>query len=311
MTEETNILEQIDRYLEGSMGAEESASFEVQLAADTDLANLLEASQLAEEVVIGHEALKLKEQMGKDLAKPKSNVRNYLAGIILLACLGTGTYFSQSDKKEASAILSTETVKSAEKTVSVLPESIPSKVVKKEAVSISHKQEKTISAVGEPTYFTVGQVSNSKEDSKYQEAENKEVQQKPAHNLTIEPLKEDNSPTYLSIKNEEQNTTDAKNINETVNDIQKKTINSSKEFSYNPAYDPAWNIPYDTNKKPKSVKILDKSGREVFQSTVLDFSPAEWNGESNTGLTLGVGYHLYFIEYADGTVDKGSLTILR
>jgi hypothetical protein len=313
MTEETKILEQIDRYLEGSMGEAESAFFEIQLASDVDLASLLEASQLTEEVVVGYEVLKLKEQMAKDLAKPTSNVRNYLIGAVLLACVGMGAYFSQSDKKKIGTIHSDEKVDFVGKTVATSSEQKPSKVEGKHALIIP--LSKTKSVEGEPTYFTVGQVRNSKEDLKCQESkkevENKDVQQKLAHNLTTEPLKEDHSPSYFSSKKEEEKMTDSKNINETVNDVQEKTINSSKEFSYNPAYDPAWNIPYDTNKKPKSIKILDKSGREVFQSNVLDFSPAEWNGESNTGLAIGVGYHLYFIEYADGTVDKGSLTILR
>jgi len=360
MTEETNILEQIDRYLEGSMDMEESAIFEVRLAADNELASLLEASQLTEQVVIGHEALKIKEQMAKDLAKPKSNVRNYLIGAVLFACIGTGAYFSQNDRKEESASLPNEMVKSTEKTVNVvLPETVPSKGEKKQTTSISPKKVKTISAVGEPTYFALDEATNPKVDAVLEttDEKNKGVsiaipKTDPCEGVKIEfdyyttpsckgesvgeihvkseTIKGGISPYKFSV-NKDANSESGnfsnlsagtyqltvKDANECVTLHSKnalvleKTCTSTKEFSYNPTYDATWSIPYDTNKKPKSIKILDKNGREVFQSNVLDFSPAEWNGESNTGLAIGVGYHLYFIEYADGSIDKGSLTILR
>ncbi|MBC7387773.1 MAG: gliding motility-associated C-terminal domain-containing protein [Opitutaceae bacterium] len=86
---------------------------------------------------------------------------------------------------------------------------------------------------------------------------------------------------------------------------------SSKEFTFNPQYDPALVFPYNNLKNAKTLRILDKWGKEVFFSQVNAGQPADWNGESNTGSHITAGYYLFYIEYTDGTTDKGSISILR
>ena len=114
-------------------------------------------------------------------------------------------------------------------------------------------------------------------------------------------------PKYKEVKKEVIRSIPSKNTQ--VIDVGKKS--ATNEFTFNTTYDPSWSIPYDENKKAKSVSIMDKTGRAVYEISVVGIQPTEWNGESNTGLSIGIGYHLYLIEYTDGSVDKGAITILR
>jgi hypothetical protein len=365
MTEDTHILEQIDRYLEGGMGQEEHASFERMLATDADLASLLEASQWAEQVVIGHEMLKIKEQMTHDLAKPKASINKYWLGLLVVAGIGAGVYVWNSASQKQQVLLSTKENKvlvvSAEK--SVLQESVSSKeVVKEKSILTTSKkytsdETKPLVEEANTTENTVNTLSSFSTTQSF-------LEEKAAHqtlplaknnpceglNITFEfltlptckggatgeayvkqtSIKGGTAPYIFSLGDTKHfgngNITGlsqgtyhlyVKDANDCVLQhpnmlvINEMACESAKEFTYNPAYDPAWVIPYDVSKKAVAIKIVDKSGQTVYYSLVSNTHPSEWNGESNTGATLGIGYHLYLIEYADGTVDKGAITILR
>ena len=84
-----------------------------------------------------------------------------------------------------------------------------------------------------------------------------------------------------------------------------------KEYVFNPEYDSSWPIPYDNEKQTSSFKILEKSGKVFFQTSVSASHPTEWKGESNTGLILGMGLYFFTIEYVDGSVDEGSIVVTR
>src|SRR6478609_7181998 len=93
MSEETQIWEQIDRYLSGEMNPTERDVFEQAIASDKQLAEQIEASKIASEIVVGFEVLKLKAQMTKDLAKPKNNFGKYGIGLLVLIAVSGVAYF--------------------------------------------------------------------------------------------------------------------------------------------------------------------------------------------------------------------------
>ena len=93
--------------------------------------------------------------------------------------------------------------------------------------------------------------------------------------------------------------------------VSEKRCVEKKEYVFNPEYDPSWPIPFDTEKNPQGFKVFDKSGKMFYQVPVSSFQPADWKGESNTGLVLGMGMYFFSIEYTDGSVDEGSIVVSR
>lgn len=93
--------------------------------------------------------------------------------------------------------------------------------------------------------------------------------------------------------------------------VGEKKCAERKEYVFNPEYDQSWPIPYDHEKVASNFKILEKGGKVFFQTSVSASHPIEWRGESNTGLVLGMGLYFFAIEYADGSVDEGSIVVTR
>lgn len=371
MTEEENKWQQVENYLEGRMDASERAAFETAMANDPLLSAMVEASQLATEVVISHETLKLKEQMAKDLAHPKPNITLYLLFPLVVIAIGIGAHFyfqSNAEKTEKPSLLVPKTIQvqetkpgqqiSSVQTEKTRPTSpLPTKV---ESTPLPQGEVSTPTPVSEsiPVSVSISKEAlytptpAAKEEVSPTNSLPKEIPKDKCASIKIE-LQYITQPTCLNqntgellVKTEtvkggtapyafslaadkEFVSHELRNLKEGtytlyVKDahhcvvayaqpivVHKIACETPKEYSYNPAFDGAWKIPYDEDKKAVSVKIIDKGGREVYSSHVQGGSPAEWNGESNTGSAIGVGYHTFLIEYSDGTVDKGAITILR
>jgi hypothetical protein len=75
---------------------------------------------------------------------------------------------------------------------------------------------------------------------------------------------------------------------------------------FNPTYGEVWNIPM-ANKSGK-LTIYSKAGFPVYQLNLKNNTPATWDGK-NTYDQLEAGYFIFVIEYEDGEVLKGSVTI--
>lgn len=93
--------------------------------------------------------------------------------------------------------------------------------------------------------------------------------------------------------------------------VPEKVCKVAKEYIFNVEYDHFWHIPYDPEKTPSSFKIVDKSGKLFYHSTVVGGNPEEWRGESNTGLELTTGLYFFTIEYADKSIDESPITIIK
>ncbi|GAL84853.1 hypothetical protein CHU_0781 [Sporocytophaga myxococcoides] len=116
------------------------------------------------------------------------------------------------------------------------------------------------------------------------------------------------SGTY-SLKIKDSRNCIVENTNKVV--ITEQICRTSRAYVFNPEYDRAWSVPYDRDKDPVNLVFIEKSGKVYYQSRVQNFHPEEWSGESNMGLSLGIGLYFFTIEYSDGSVDEGTVTITK
>jgi hypothetical protein len=84
MSSNTEMLEKIDLYFRGKLAPEEKEAFEKQMASDPELKTKMEISKIVDQMIVGKEAWNLKEQMKKDLNKPKSGSGKYMLILALL-----------------------------------------------------------------------------------------------------------------------------------------------------------------------------------------------------------------------------------
>lgn len=381
MTDDLQIWEQIDRYLSGTMTAKEQEFFKANMASDEQLAEMVEASQIANEVVVGHEVLKLKDQMSKDLQKPKTSGASFGVAILLLTSIvAGGAYFISTLQRPEEA---------ARQSVLVQQQSLPSKdssarqeapresniqALKQEpaapsvkGTTVAKNDVKTDKVVEKPTHGpTVVEATPDKQVASAPQTsiQGKKVEATPSKpNPTVEKtdacsgaivLSLQTSPSCIgestgSIHINNQTVTGGKapyrfaihadgdfssgditglasgsytlyikdanacayTYKHTATVAQIACRDAKKEFTYHLAHDPAWKIPYHADKTARSITITNKAGQDVYHSQVYNGSPEEWNGESNTGLQVSLGYHVYTIVYNDNTVDQGSIIIVK
>ncbi len=370
MKENSDILDKIELYTKGKMRLEEKLAFEKELATDELVREQFEFSQIVDQMIIGNETLKLKEQMQKDLYNTKSNIGKYLA-VSLFALIASAGLFFVFDKKEENVIKEVSPVTgvpqkinqiekqveiqkntisaktktaviqenkssiksnvnspntSESKVASVQPEmvqniSVPTSaqaisaqnVASKQNVTLALKQDPCASLEGDVEFYTSPSCKGQETGEVHLKTETVKGGLAP-FTFTIGDRKAKNHIDRLaagqySLFIKDANGCSVENVKKVVV-AEKKCINKI-EYVYNPEYDSSWPIPYDADKQATSVKILEKGGKVFFQTAVSSSQPTEWKGESNTGLTLGMGIYFFTIEYADGSVDEGSIVVTR
>lgn len=157
MSENINILEKIDNYLEGLMSDEERSAFEKQIASDSNLATQVEEIRLTNEAIYLASLSVLKEQIGKDIKqikhKPDSNLGKYITGAsVLIIGMLTIPYLMRNDSsqkieketiKKQTIVVEESTVIMDSKTdtiISATPKSIPSAAFSSSKNSVSSKK---------------------------------------------------------------------------------------------------------------------------------------------------------------------------
>ncbi|HTF82813.1 MAG TPA: hypothetical protein VL947_13850 [Cytophagales bacterium] len=368
--ENNEIWEQIDRYLNHNMDVVERQDFEAAMAQDDYLAAQVEASQIAVEVVVGHEVLKLKSQMQKDLAAPKYK-KLYIAGILLISST-IGLYLAMEvpsilktdapkvstqqrdgniriqetspDTETQKNMIVSKPEKKTQGTIGVdtiqLDSLIQTKKVNPTSPSVLHKADSIKTIITSSTPKEVPTLPHTIEEKSLcaditiavETSTVPSCDNRPTGEIHVkkETIKGGTAP-YLFSLNARNNFGSEdfthlkpgvyhlyiKDANNCVSKygqtlmVEETVCQSKKEFTYNLNYDPAWVIPYDHDKEPKSIKILDKSGRDVYISPVYNGTPTEWMGQSNTGQEVGIGLHIYIIEYTNGGMSQGTIMIVK
>jgi hypothetical protein len=372
MSEYNDILDKIELYTKGKMSLDDKLAFEKDLANNASLREQLEFSQIVDQMVIGAETSKLKEQMQKDLYRTKPKMGKYLAVslFVLMSSAGLFVLFNKKEDKAQVALPLTVVPKTIDKTekrtgaqkntfpveakVTVSQEkktsskatsgtteyevtSVQREVVQNptapssattiaspNAVAASNvesapklvaiaKADPCASLVGDVAFYTVASCLGEESGELH---------------INVESVKGGTAPFTFKLGERSAKArfeqlpagqyslivTDANGC--VVENAKKVTVGEkqcrkNKEYAFNPEYDQVWTIPYNKNKEAASMKILDKNGKLFYQTAVSANHPTEWNGESNTGLVLGMGLYLFTIEYADGSLEEGSIVVTR
>ena len=91
--------------------------------------------------------------------------------------------------------------------------------------------------------------------------------------------------------------------------IDSKNCDKAKESIFNPSVGEVWNFPMG-DKKIAKVSIMNREGKLVYQAVHLSSHQESWNGKDASGNYSEVGLHYYIIEFEDGTVKDGYVTVV-
>jgi len=372
MNSDNTILEKIDRYTRGVMESEELNLFEQEIATDEQLQRKIELSMIVDQMVVAKEALKLKEQMRKDLYKSKPNWGAYLGVALVGVTLVGGAFWAyqhgqegkngvgpvspandvsvKNKAKETAVVVpapkaeagAPQTNLSVPKSVSKVP-SLPSQnsnqvlgaKVEQTVLPVEHPHDPKVLVKSEEkkeTHASTVVVTNpcagllpQVEFSVVSSCKGEETGEVHIHS---ESAKGGKAPYSFALGDKQSNMSfdklgtgyydlwikDAQNCqvaNSQKVFVPEKNCKVPQQYIFNPDYDHSWGIPYDKDKKPTRIIIQEKGGRVFYQSAVNDFQPAEWNGDSNTGLVLSMGLYFLTIEYADRTVDEATIVVTK
>lgn len=372
MNSDNIILEKIDRYTRGMMASEELESFEQEIASDAHLQRKIELSMIVDQMVVAKEALKLKEQMRKDLYKSKPNWGTYLGVALVGVTLVGGAFWAyqhgQKSKNDIGQLITANdvNVKNKVKETAVL---VPSPKTEAETSQINSSGQKSENKAPSLTSQNSDQVLVPKEEKsvlpvevahdpkvllkseeKNETAPNRVVDTNPCTGLQphvefsivssckgeetgevhihSETVKGGTAPYSFILGDKQSNMSfdklgtghydlwikDAQNCQVACQQkvfVPEKNCKTSQQYIFNPDYDHSWGIPYNKEKKPIRVMIMEKGGRVFYQSAVSDFHPSEWTGDSNTGLVLSMGLYFLTIEYADRSIDEATIVVTK
>lgn len=102
---------------------------------------------------------------------------------------------------------------------------------------------------------------------------------------------------------------DSKGCSHTYSDIVIAEKDCPVDYSFNPFYgNEEWEIaPQDIDRE---LEIYDKGGVLYFKKHIPGSTSYKWNG-MGTGNQILPGYYIFVMKYANGTVQKGSVTIVQ
>lgn len=93
-----------------------------------------------------------------------------------------------------------------------------------------------------------------------------------------------------------------------LSDITLKPKSCRKNLHFNPNIGEELKIP--VYEKAGKLSIYDKLGKLYFEKQLLESEEFMWNGQSISG-ELNPGYYVFVIQYEDGMVSEGSITIAQ
>jgi hypothetical protein len=82
------------------------------------------------------------------------------------------------------------------------------------------------------------------------------------------------------------------------------------DFRFAPGLGEVWEIPFNTDKEGK-LFIYSKDGRLIYSAAIGSLPDHTWNGESLSGEMLSLGVYMFRIEFKDGSIHNGTITIIK
>ncbi|MBC7389876.1 MAG: hypothetical protein H7329_11730 [Opitutaceae bacterium] len=101
---------------------------------------------------------------------------------------------------------------------------------------------------------------------------------------------------------------DLNNCESVIDEIKVESKTCYKNYHFNPFIGEKWEIP--SAKINGELSIKDNAGNTYYSANIQADSQEYWTGMSATG-ELKPGYYLYLIQYVDGSVNQGTVTIVQ
>jgi hypothetical protein len=90
-------------------------------------------------------------------------------------------------------------------------------------------------------------------------------------------------------------------------ELKSKNCSQAAEHVFNP-YVGMWDVPNDLDKAGE-LDVFDKTGQRIFIKHFDKSEKITWSGTANSGELLLPGVYIYSINYSDGVVEQGRITI--
>lgn len=90
-------------------------------------------------------------------------------------------------------------------------------------------------------------------------------------------------------------------------ELKSKNCSQVAEHVFNP-HTSTWDVPINLDKAGE-LDVFDKTGQRIFARTFDKSEKITWGGTANNGELLLPGVYIYSINYSDGVVEQGRITI--
>lgn len=99
-------------------------------------------------------------------------------------------------------------------------------------------------------------------------------------------------------------------VSQVKKDVIVKTPVKEIDEAFAPAHGERWKFPVKANKEA-TVTIFNKSGTQVYTTTLTGGSLEEWDGRNSSGVELESGNYYFVIQYTPRDVVKGHISIVK
>lgn len=302
MNSETEIYDLIDLYLKGALAPDHA--FVKELEVNAQLRLEVEKQSLTNSAVIDFRILQMKQDLRSIQQQASNPAKGKLFlglafGLIIL--LGGGYYWLSKPKTLAFEVESIIENKIAKTQV---PPNTEKELVPIVATSgeMIIREKKTHA----PTIARLKESEGTKEIVVYEKlvkSDTQDIKVPPSVNATENQKVEKEAPPVA--KNITKNYAKENYISEPkTDDLALTTVN----YIFEPNRE-ILGIELEPLRSGQ-FKVLDRSGRLLLQRTFSNIDKLEWDGVSKEGALLGSGIYPYIIEYTDGHIQKGSITIV-
>jgi hypothetical protein len=116
--------------------------------------------------------------------------------------------------------------------------------------------------------------------------------------------------SYLGPGNYELFVRDINQCEDKIADLTIKEKICKTDYKYSPILGEPWIIPVEKG-KDGIFRLFSRSGQILVEKRIDEFSDNAWYGIDDTDNPLAMGYFPFIIQYSDGEVFKGSLTLVK
>jgi hypothetical protein len=274
----------IDNYLSGKLSEQENSAFEKSMAEDSSLREDVFDRKVVNEIIIEKRFF----DITGGLRVPASGTRSLLTksvkrfvgiGAAVTVILFTPYYFSKRAEQTTENTTSPEQKTETTQTISPLAEQENQPV---EDVVLEEQEQAPV--VAEET------ISAETQEPEVME-EKAPVVTKPAVKATNNKKKK--AKSYI--------------LEIPIDDPSAKG-HQANSYHFSPAKGQSWKITMH-NHKEASITIFNKDGNEVFTGTLEQGKNTRWNGLSNDGTKQKAGKYAYLLDFGNGKIEHGHVTI--